>query len=99
MERLLGAVYSSSSTYTPSTYKSTYVYVPTYISNYYYVPTYYSGYSNSGVYVYSYYYNPVVRIVGSIVGGLVFILILSLLICLHQRCCCFKNWRRDNATV
>ena len=89
MERSLGAIYSSSSGY---------IYSPsTYISTYYYVPTYYSASyvslssSNYGYYYYngSYIYNPVGKIVGAVVGSLVFVIILTILICLHSRV-----WRR-----
>ena len=97
MERLLGAVYSGSSSYKPSTYTYTSSYIPTYYSGstiivsggYNYYPT---GYYYGAVYSYNtLYYNPVGRIVGSIIGSLVFILILSLLICWRARSCCFKN--------
>ena len=113
IERLLGAVYSGSSsktytvkTYVPPSSSTTYVrggyyYTPSYYGSntvivagggYYYLPSYYSY---GGVVVA--YRNPAGAIIGAVVGGLVF-LILVILICSYCfGCCCFKNCKSAEA--
>lgn len=106
IERLLGAVYSGSSskTYTVKTYvppsSTTYVrggyyYTPSYYGSntvivagggYYYLPSYYSY---GGVVVA--YRNPAGAIIGAVVGGLVFLILVTLIFCYCCGWCCFKN--------
>ena len=108
IERLLGAVYSGSSsksysvkTYVPPTYSTTYVsggYRPGYYgSNTIIVGG--GGYYYAPVYysygggVVVYNRNPAGAIIGAVVGGLVFLIILILVICFCCGCCCFRNCR------
>ena len=106
IERLLGAIYSGSSsktytvkTYVPPTYSTTYV-----SGGYYYTPSYYGSntviVTGGGYYTPNYYSyggvvvvnrNPAGTIIGAVVGGLVFILLVTLICCFCLGCCCFRD--------